>query len=165
MRPPSRQLRPWLLGLAVVVLGILLAPGDLTDQASPEGGRAPRSATGPVHPGPSTAQTTSAVRAPDAAGSDCDFRDEPKLLDHHARHGAEFGSRTPSEYLAVACQLRDAPLSRDVLELRRPDGVLCRFRRSDGAFLAYRPEGTILTCFKPERGERYFRDQLEREAR
>jgi pyocin large subunit-like protein len=104
-------------------------------------------------------------RAAPAGTAACDFRDEPKLLDHHARHGADFESRTPADYLATACRLRDAPLSQDVLELRRKDGVLCRFRRSDGAFLAYRADGTILTCFKPERGERYFRDQLERDER
>jgi pyocin large subunit-like protein len=142
VRIPLRAGRLVLLWLAVVALALLFAPGDLTDD-------------------PPLPQSTREPAAPDLNRA-CDFRDRPKLLDHHERHGADFGSPTPADYLAAACRLRDAPLSQDVLELQRRDGVLCRFRRSDGAFLAYRGDGTILTCFKPGRGERYFLEQGER---
>lgn len=163
MRAAPQKARLWLLGFAVVVLGLLLAPGDLADQAAGLGD-VPRAGTSSPAPTKATPRGThQAENAALASETACDFRDGPKLVDHHARHGADFGSRTPSDYLEVACRLRDAALSQNVVELRRKDGVLCRFRRSDGAFLAYRSDGTILTCFKPERGERYFRDQLERE--
>lgn len=160
-----RRARLWVLGFAVVVLGLLAAPGDLEDQF-PSAWDSSTSASSPADtPAPAARTPARGAPAATAGTAACDFRDEPKLLDHHARHGADFDSRTPTDYLAAACRLRDAPLSQDVLELRRKDGVLCRFRRSDGAFLAYRADGTILTCFKPERGERYFRDQLERDER
>ncbi len=162
-QPLPRQARLWVLGFAVLVLCLLLAPGDLADQVPAAADPRPAAGVAADTTAPAARTPARGAAATPAGTADCDFRDEPKLLDHHARHGADFDSRTPADYLAAACRLRDAPLSQDVLELRRKDGVLCRFRRSDGAFLAYRSDGTILTCFKPERGERYVRDQLERE--
>ena len=42
------------------------------------------------------------------------------------------------------------------------DGVVTRFDRQTGAFIAYNPNGVIRTFFKPNDGERYYRRQAER---
>lgn len=65
-------------------------------------------------------------------------------------------------YLAAAQALRDAPAGGDVLELRRRDGVVTRFDRASGAFLAVNRDGTIRTFFKPNDGAAYFRRQASR---
>lgn len=91
------------------------------------------------------------------------FRNQNRLIEHFAKHGAEFGAASPQEYLSLAQQLRDAPLSSDVLEdIRSSDGVVSRFQKSTGAFLAFDSDGTIRTFFKPNDGERYYRRQLTR---
>lgn len=83
--------------------------------------------------------------------------------DHFEKHGAEFGQITADEYLAKAQALRDAPLSRDILEAtRKDDGVICRFDKRSGAFLAYHADKSIRTFFRPNDGEAYFRRQLNR---
>jgi len=44
----------------------------------------------------------------------------------------------------------------------RADGVITRFDRKTGAFLAFNPDLIIRTYFKPNDGERYFRRQSKR---
>lgn len=66
------------------------------------------------------------------------------------------------EYLHLAQSLRDRPAGGAVLEAVRGDGVVTRFDRASGAFLACDPDGTIRTFFKPHDGEAYFRRQLAR---
>ena len=58
--------------------------------------------------------------------------------------------------------LRDAPLSRTVLELKRSDGVISRFDKSGGGFVAFHKDKTIRTYFRPNDGESYFRRQARR---
>ena len=50
-----------------------------------------------------------------------------------------------------------------VLEAVRRDGVVTRFDRKSGAFIAFNANGVIRTYFRPNDGERYFRRQLERD--
>jgi pyocin large subunit-like protein len=98
----------------------------------------------------------SAVRA--AIG----FATRRKFLDHYDKHGAEFGSISREEYLRQAQILRDSPTGGDILEAVRADGVITRFDRKTGAFLAFNPDLTIRTYFKPNDGEKYFRRQSNR---
>jgi hypothetical protein len=49
-----------------------------------------------------------------------------------------------------------------ILEAVRTDGVVTRFDRTSGAFLAVNRNGTIRTFFRPNDGERYFHRQKER---
>jgi pyocin large subunit-like protein len=49
-----------------------------------------------------------------------------------------------------------------VLETVRADRVATRFDRQTGAFIAFNPNGTIRTFFKPNDGERYYRRHAER---
>ena len=90
------------------------------------------------------------------------FRSEERLAEHHRKHGREFGDVTRAEYLRLAQSLRDRPAGGAVLEAVRGDGVVTRFDRATGAFLACDPDGTIRTFFKPHDGEAYFRRQLAR---
>lgn len=109
---------------------------------------------------PNTSIERPASPRPDAGKG---FRNQSRLLEHFAKHGAEFGAASPQEYLSLAQQLRDAPLSSDLLEdIRSSDGVVSRFQKSTGAFLAFDSDGTIRTFFKPNDGERYYRRQLTR---
>lgn len=96
--------------------------------------------------------------------SEIGFATRRKFLDHYDKHGAEFGSISKEEYLRQAQALRDRPAGGDILEVTRADGVVTRFDKQSGAFLAFNPNLTIRTFFKPNDGERYFRRQSRRPA-
>lgn len=98
------------------------------------------------------------------------FASEQKLLDHYKKHGSEFGSMrkedyrpiSPLDYLRQAQELRDRQPDASVLEAVRSDGVITRFDKTTGAFLAFNADGIIRTYFKPNDGEAYFRRQSKR---
>jgi pyocin large subunit-like protein len=90
------------------------------------------------------------------------FATPQKLQDHYGKHGREFGEIAKEEYLRLAQELRDRPGGGDILQAIRQDGVVTRFDRRSGAFLACNPDGTIRTFFKPNDGEKYFRRQARR---
>lgn len=94
--------------------------------------------------------------------NDVGFATRRKFLDHYEKHGGEFGSITKEEYLHLAQSLRDRTPGGDVLEAKRDDGVITRFDRKAGAFLAFNPDLTIRTYFKPNDGEAYFKRQSRR---
>jgi hypothetical protein len=135
--------------------------------APPKPAVTPPTAT-PPKPAPSApAQTAPKATAPPATGpppstSKVGFTSRRSLEDHFDKHGAEFGKITIDEYLAAAKALRDAPLSKDVLELVRADGVITRFDKRTGNFIAFHDDKTIRTLFRPNDGEAYFRRQADR---
>jgi hypothetical protein len=90
------------------------------------------------------------------------FASRAKLVEHYEKHGREFGSVTIDEYLRKAQELRDRAADGSVVEAARSDGVVTRFDRTSGAFLAFNSDRTIRTFFKPNDGEAYFRRQLNR---
>lgn len=90
------------------------------------------------------------------------FASRQRLVEHFEKHGEEFPGFSMATYLAAAQRLRDAPAGGDVLEVRRRDGVVTRFDRGSGAFLAVSRDGTIRTFFRPNDGEAYFRRQASR---
>ena len=105
------------------------------------------------------------ARAPGDAkgwGTGIGFVDSRRLDDHYDKHGAEFGHITRQDYLRQAQLLRDAAVGGPVLETVRADRVTTRFDRQTGAFIAFNPNGTIRTFFKPNDGERYYRRQATR---
>jgi hypothetical protein len=138
MRPGSR----WLAALALLLCGC---------EAAPVARDAPRAADPPP--------------AAVADGAAIGFRSPRRLEEHFAKHGAEFNAATPQAYLALAQALRDRPAGGEVLELVRADGVITRFDRETGAFLAFERDGVIRTFFVPNDGERYFRRQAARPRR
>ena len=90
------------------------------------------------------------------------FASRERLVEHYQKHGNEFGTITMEEYLRRAQELRDRPVGDDVLEIVRADDVITRFERSSGSFIAFNPDGTIRTYFRPNQGETYFRRQGQR---
>ena len=91
------------------------------------------------------------------------FRTPELLTEHYRKHSGEFGDITREEYLHRAQSLRDTRPGGPVLELTRRDRVIVRFDRASGAFLAFDPDGTIRTFFKPRQGEVYFqRERMRR---
>jgi pyocin large subunit-like protein len=95
-------------------------------------------------------------------GSSAGFASRTRLIEHYEKHGREFGSVTIDQYLRMAQELRDRRPDGSVVEAVRSDGVITRFDRANGAFLAFNPDRTIRTFFKPNDGEAYFRRQLKR---
>jgi pyocin large subunit-like protein len=107
---------------------------------------------------PSTGSPASS-QARDTTG----FTSTRSLDEHYEKHGPEFGAVTKAQYLAMAQALRDVAAGGPVLEAVRKDGVITRYDRDSGAFIAVNPDRTIRTFFKPNDGERYFRRQAERD--
>ena len=107
----------------------------------------------PLAPDTASAQTS--------AGS-VGFVDSRRLDEHYEKHGMEFGHITKQDYLRQAQLLRDAKVGGPVLETVGADRVSTRYDRETGAFIAFNPNGTIRTFFKPNDGERYYRRQAER---
>ena len=106
------------------------------------------------------------ARTQSSAASSVSFRSTARLAEHFQKHGPEFGSISQTQYLQLAQQLRDSPVGDDIVEVvRQSDGVISRFDRRSGAFLAADADGTIRTFFKPNDGEAYFRRQARRSPR
>jgi pyocin large subunit-like protein len=103
-------------------------------------------------------------RTPDTRGwgVGVGFADQRRLDEHYEKHGAAFGRITKQDYLHQAQLLRDAKAGDPILETVRSDGVVTRFDRQTGAFIAFNSNGVIRTFFKPNDGERYYRRQAER---
>lgn len=94
--------------------------------------------------------------------ADVGFGSRERLVEHYRKHGREFGTIDMDRYLSLAQELRDRPAGGMVLESVRRDGVIIRYDKSSGAFIAFDRDGTIHTFFRPNRGDAYFRSQLQR---
>jgi hypothetical protein len=148
-RTISTSMRPrvrWLAALALLIAGCGAAPVPQEAVSHPDG--------------PSVLASTPAV-----GRESIGFRTTHALTEHFAKHGAEFRAASPMEYLALAQALRDRPAGGDVLEIVRGDGVITRFDRGSGAFIAFERDGVIRTFFVPNDGERYFQRQAARRKR
>ena len=106
--------------------------------------------------------TTTAPAGQHGFGTGIGFADQRRLDEHYEKHGPEFGRITKQDYLRQAQLLRDAKVGGPVLEAVRKDGVVTRYDRQTGAFIAFNSNGVIRTFFKPNDGERYWRRQAER---
>jgi len=148
---------PWrrLLTAALAVVAIFL----YWTQVSERGGRVSPRDHGPTGAVEATVQEPGPARG---WGSAVGFADARRLDEHFEKHGAEFGRITKQDYLRQAQLLRDARLADPILETVRRDGVVTRFDRQTGAFIAFNSNGVIRTFFKPNDGERYYRRQSER---
>lgn len=90
------------------------------------------------------------------------FPSEELLTGHHKKHMKQFGEISVEEYLDLANALADSPLSDDVVQLVRSDGSISKYCFSTNEFVVVDPDGTIKTFFKPEKGRRYWQDELDR---
>jgi pyocin large subunit-like protein len=149
MRPGPGGL-PWrrLLTAALAAAAIFLYWSHVSERGAREAAR-------------STA-TTESPSSNRGWGAGVGFVDQRRLEEHYEKHGREFGRITKQDYLHQAQLLRDARVGDPILEVVRSDGVTTRYDRQTGAFIAFNPNGTIRTFFKPNDGERYFRRQAER---
>ena len=143
---------PWrrLLTAALAAIAIFIYWTHVTERGAREVGR-----------GPLAAEARDPAN-PRIWGSSVGFADQRRLDEHYAKHGAEFGRITKQDYLRQAQLLRDTKAVDPVLEAVRRDGVITRYDRQTGAFIAFNPNGVIRTFFKPNDGERYWRRQAER---
>jgi pyocin large subunit-like protein len=156
MRPGVR----WLAALALLLGGCEAGSVPRDAPAAPPPASAPAAAPAPVAP------ATAAPTAPQAeARESVGFRTPRALAEHYDKHGAEFRAASPRQYLALAQALRDRPAGGTVLEIVRDDGVITRFDRASGAFIAFERDGVIRTFFIPNDGERYFQRQAKRQRR
>lgn len=137
-------------GLAGLLMTVCLAFGC----GSPQSPQADAPKTGPAVESPRA--------APPVARPDIGFASRQKTIDHYRKHGREFGSITIEQYVRKAQGLRDRPAGGSVLESVRSDGVVTRFDRGSGDFIAFNRDGTIRTYFRPADGEAYFQRQLRR---
>ena len=131
-----------------------LPPAESSPTPGPAGTLPDRTVT----PGQADTGTTASI----PAGENVGFASPRKLEQHYQKHGGEFGSIGMEEYLRRARALRDRPAGGGVLECLRDDGVTTRYDRASGAFLAFNPDRTIRTFFRPNDGEAYFHRQCER---
>lgn len=173
----SRHVPWWLTALALVI-GVVLARVGWFEQGrdAPSAGSAiPAPSSSPSVPAPAPSSPgveldRGPTVLPEDSGSQALPRQEPAIgftsrrawREHFAKHGAEFGKITAEEYLRLAQVLRDAPRSGLVLERVRDDGVITRFDRASGAFLAFHRDLSIRTFFRPKDGEAYFERQALR---
>jgi pyocin large subunit-like protein len=136
--------------------------GETTAETTPSETRAETPAEAPsdlgTPPGSQLADAAAQVRHAEVG-----FRDPVRLTEHFEKHGAEFGDVTVDAYLLLAQSLRDRPAGGDVLERTRKDGVITRFDRATGSFLAFDKDLTIRTFFRPNDGESYFTRQSLRD--
>jgi len=147
MFPQRGSLRPFSL-IALIAAAVLTAL--LAFHQSPS--HAPEAAGSGARPS----------QAPSGWGPSVGFANYGRWQEHFEKHGEEFGAISAEEYLRRAQALRDAPAGGPILEFRRGDGVLTRFDRRSGAFIAVSRNGTIRTFFRPNDGERYFERQKQR---
>jgi pyocin large subunit-like protein len=152
----SRAFRSFFFALVCLVAGtwLLCAPRE---EPSAVGAEVPPAASAPVATAPAV------PAAPPRSTSTIGFRTRDRLLDHYAKHGAEFKAASPEAYLVLAQTLRAAPPGGEVREIVRPtDGVISKFDRRTGAFVAFDADSIIRTFFKPNDGEAYFERQARR---
>ncbi len=156
----NRAFRSFFFALVCVAAGTWLLCTPRGSKTVPPGPAAAPSAPASGAPAPSLSP------APPAPRSSIGFRSRTRLEEHFAKHGAEFAAATANDYLAMAQRVRALPPSATVLELTRPtDGVISKFDRESGAFLAFDADSTIRTFFKPNDGEAYFKRQARRSPR
>jgi len=136
------------------VAGILVAVCLAFACGSPQAPQAEAPKTAPAVESHSASTTV--------ARPDIGFASRQKTIDHYRKHGREFGSITMEQYVRKAQELRERPAGGPVLESVRPDGVVTRFDRASGDFIAFNRDGTIRTYFRPADGEAYFQRQLRR---
>jgi pyocin large subunit-like protein len=143
----GRLKRPWGGALVVLVFLVLACGSPQAPPAEVQKGKAAlEGSAAPSH-----------VKRPDIG-----FASRQKLVDHYKKHGREFGAVTMEQYLRKAQELRDRPAGGAILESVRPEGVVTRYDRETGDFLAFNRDGIIRTYFRPTDGEKYYQRQLGR---
>jgi len=103
--------------------------------------------------GPSTVRSVAKV-TDTASSSTLRFR-SGEWIRHWRKHGSEFGSITPNEYLRRARSLLDQDVGGDILGGVRANGDVWRFNAHTDDFAVRSADGIIRTFFKPRNGHGY----------
>ena len=90
------------------------------------------------------------------------FQSEELLKTHFEKHQSEYGVISITEYLRKASYLADAEVSEDVVQLKRSDESISKYRFSTNDFVVINADGTIRTFFKPVDKEAYWQYELDR---
>jgi hypothetical protein len=99
------------------------------------------------------------LRGADGAGAAAQAlpRFQPgRWLPHFEKHAAEFGYRTPVEYLRGARDLVSRP---GVQTFTRTNGDKLFYDAARNEFAVLRPDGILRTFFRPQNGSQYWRTQ------
>lgn len=90
------------------------------------------------------------------------FKSEELLKTHFEKHQSENRVISITEYLRQASDLADAEVSEDVMQLKRSDESISKYRFSRNDFVVINADGTIRTFFKPVDKEAYWQYELDR---
>ena len=71
------------------------------------------------------------------------------------------GAATVEEYEAEAVGFRDSLPTLNTEEFVSEDGLTFKYDRINNDFLIYKPNGEIITMYKPDRGLSYWKDQVD----
>jgi hypothetical protein len=148
-----------IIAILTAIFGSRLSRRSEPVPAPAQRGTAPAAGARPTNAGGAAGGAT--LPSTSRAGSP-GFTTREHLVEHFEKHGAEFPGLDMAAYLLAAQTLRDRPAGGPVLELKRNDGVITRFDKESGAFLAANRDRTIRTFFRPNDGEAYFRRQASR---
>jgi pyocin large subunit-like protein len=79
---------------------------------------------------------------------------------HFERHGNEYEAKTESEYENLAIEFREKPLDETTRSFISNDGYRFKYDESSNDFLITKPDGEIVTLYKPTDGLAYWERQV-----
>ncbi|MBB5747306.1 S-type pyocin family protein [Brevundimonas variabilis] len=86
---------------------------------------------------------------------------DAKILRLYERNGADFGARSPEDFVArVEAFTKNPPAG--VEKVSRPNGDTLLYQASTNTFAVVARDGTARTMFKPDDGPTYWAEQKER---
>jgi pyocin large subunit-like protein len=83
---------------------------------------------------------------------------DEKIQRLYERNGADFGARSPEDFLAKVTAFTTSPPS-GTDRATRPNGDVLLYQASTNTFAVVDREGTPRTMFKPDEGEAYWAEQ------
>lgn len=90
------------------------------------------------------------------------FINDDALNKHVKKHIHEYGDISAEEYTRIASELLQSPANDDIMEVRRSDGGVSKYRISTNDFVASDGKWSIRTLFKPKNGIEYWRVEIDR---
>ena len=80
---------------------------------------------------------------------------------HFNVHGGDYEAASAEEYESIAVNFRDSEPTANIEEFISEDGSTFKYDSAANDFLIYKPNGEIVTFFKPGRGLNYWKDQVD----
>lgn len=108
--------------------------------------------------GPSGATGTAAAEAPGPMTANRRETVDEKIQRLYERNGADFGARSPEDFLARITAFTTSPPS-GTDRATRPNGDVLLYQASTNTFAVVDRQGTPRTMFKPDEGEAYWAEQ------